>query len=139
MDRDRPGSGPLVQSFSGNGFRVDGVVYATGVKLTPERAMGWHAPLLAALTFDDIADLVSFAPLPEFLLLGTGAELRRPDPALVARVEALGIGIEMMGSRAAARAWGGATRRGSLDRRRAYAARPELKDARGAFRRSRSR
>ena len=51
----------------------------------------------------DFAPLLSLDPQPEFLLLGTGPTLRRPPPALEA---ALPFGIEVMDSRAAARAWG---------------------------------
>ena len=44
-------------------------------------------------------------PPPEFLLLGTGRTLVRPPVALVRGLEARGIGVEAMDSRAAARAW----------------------------------
>ena len=43
---------------------------------------------------------------PEFLLLGTGAELRRPPAAFRAAMDAAGLGVEAMDSRAAARTWG---------------------------------
>jgi uncharacterized protein len=39
-------------------------------------------------------------------LLGTGATLRRAPAAFVAALEARGLGVEVMDSRAAARAWG---------------------------------
>lgn len=97
LDPERP-KGPVVQAFSGTGFRVDGVVHPAGVKLTPLAATPWTAPAIDALTADDLADLWSLDPAPEFLLLGTGATLRRP------RLD-LEIGIEVMDSRAAARAW----------------------------------
>ena len=106
LDRDRPATGPLVQAFSGNGFRVDGIVHATGLKLTPLAAIAWQAPQLSALTAQDVADLLALQPRPEFLLLGCGATLRRPDSAFLADLQQQGIGIELMDSRAAARAWG---------------------------------
>lgn len=105
LDRDRPAPGPLVQAFSGNGFRVDGIVYTTGLKLTPLAAMTWQAPLLSALTAQDIADLLALQPRPEFLLLGSGATLRRPDPSFLTALQEQGVGVELMDSRAAARAW----------------------------------
>jgi uncharacterized protein len=106
FDRDRPASGPLVQAFSGNGFRIDGTVYAQGVKLTALSARLWNAPAPSALTALDLDDLITLEPAPEFILLGTGATLRRPDPAVTADMQARGVGLEIMDSRAAARAWG---------------------------------
>ena len=49
---------------------------------------------------------MALTPPPEFILLGTGATLRRPAPATSAALQAKGIGLEVMDSRAAARAWG---------------------------------
>lgn len=106
LDRDRPAPGPLVQAFSGTGFRIDGQVYAMGVKLTPQAAFAWEAPAVPALAVADFDDLMTLAPRPEFILLGTGAILRRPDAALLNAVQQRGFGLEVMDSRAAARAWG---------------------------------
>jgi uncharacterized protein len=106
LDRDRPAQGPLVQAFSGNGFKVDGIVHATGLKLTPLGAIEWQAPQISALTAEDVADLLALQPRPEFLLLGSGATLRRPNPSFLAALQERGVGIELMDSRAAARAWG---------------------------------
>lgn len=103
FDRERPQDGPVVQGFSGRGFRVDGVVYDGGLWLTPERAAAWDAPAIGDLQVEDVAALLNGAP--EFLLLGTGGAMQRPSPAFTAAVEALGIGVEAMDSRAAARAW----------------------------------
>jgi uncharacterized protein len=106
LDRDASASGPLIQAFAGNGFRVDGNVFAEGVKLTPVSASHWHAPSLDILAEEHIEDILALTPAPEFLLLGTGSSLRRPSPALIEAVEQRGFGIEIMDSRAAARAWG---------------------------------
>ncbi|HEY0621953.1 Mth938-like domain-containing protein [Sphingomonas sp.] len=101
IDRTRI-EGPVVSGFSGGGFRVDDNVYL-GLLLTPSRAEGWTPPPLEDLTADAFAPLLAMDPQPEFLLLGTGSRLRRPWLALEA---ALPFGIEVMDSRAAARAWG---------------------------------
>jgi len=61
---------------------------------------------LAALTEAALAPLLAFRPAPEFILLGTGPVLQRPPSALIAALEAQGIGVEAMDSRAAARTWG---------------------------------
>ena len=103
FDREVPQGGPVVQGFSGRGFRVDGAVYESGLWLTPERASAWAAPGIEDLRLEDVAALLHGSP--EFLLLGTGGSMRRPSPAFTAAVEAMGIGVEAMDSRAAARAW----------------------------------
>jgi uncharacterized protein len=82
-------------------------VFPTGLLLSPVRAMAWNdAPAIDALTLAALGDLFDGEPRPEFLLLGTGAGLRQPPRAFVRAVEALGVGVEAMDSRAAARAWG---------------------------------
>ena len=105
LDPARTAAGPLVQGFAGAGFRIDGGVYPAAL-LTPEWVRPWSATGVAALTLDDFAELLALSPSPEFILLGTGATLVRPAPALVAALEAQGYGVEAMDSRAAARAWG---------------------------------
>ena len=106
LDREAPGAGPLIQGFTGNGFRVDGRVCPGGVLLTPRLALDWSAPSFDALAVSDFDAVLAIDPRPEFLLLGTGPTMRRPPPALAKAIEALGLGIEPMDSRAAARAWG---------------------------------
>ena len=80
-------------------------VFPTGLLLSPVRAMAWDdAPPIDALTLAALGDLFDGDPRPEFLLLGTGAGLRQPPRPFVRAVEALGLGVEAMDSRA--RAWG---------------------------------
>lgn len=102
VSQDRPPAGPAISGFSGGGFRIDGIVMA-GALLTPEWARPWTDPVIAEAA---LAPLLDIAPQPEFLLLGTGPDLVRPSPRFVAAIEARGIGVEAMDSRAAARAWG---------------------------------
>lgn len=104
MRPDEAATGPVVQGFSGRGYRVDGQVVAGGVKLTPDEARPWVSPPIEALGEHDLIDLVAVAP--EFILLGTGLTLVRPSPSLVAALERRDIGLDPMDSRAAARAWG---------------------------------
>jgi len=104
MER-RSADGPVIAGFSGRGFRVDDGVYE-GLLITPERAESWAPPPIGALSVDDLAPLLALDPLPEFLLLGTGVTLVRPAPAVTTALAARGVGIDVMDSRAAARAWG---------------------------------
>ncbi len=104
MERGQPVDGPLIRGFSGNGFRLDDVTVAPALLLTPERAMDWTPPALASLTIAALEPALD--PAPEFILIGTGAGLVRPPQSLVRALEARGIGVEAMDSRAAAKAWG---------------------------------
>jgi len=105
FERDAAVAGPSIQGFASGGFLVDGVVYS-GLLLTPQSAHEWVAPALAELAPGDLNTLLALDPLPEFVLLGTGTKLVLPPRALLAALEARGIGLEAMDSRAAARTWG---------------------------------
>ena len=105
LDKAGRAEGPVISGIVGRGFRVDDGVYE-GLLITPERADGWTPPALAELTIEALAPVLTLDPAPEFLILGTGSRMLRPSPALVAALEAKGVGVEPMDSRAAARAWG---------------------------------
>ncbi len=105
FDRDPAAEGPVVTGFSGGGFVVEEGVYRA-LLLTPVSAGEWSPPALAELAPADLEPLLALDPPPEFLLLGTGARLTHPPRALRETLEALGIGLEVMDSRAAARTWG---------------------------------
>jgi uncharacterized protein len=106
LSREPRAPGPLVTGFAGNAYKVGEARFGAGLWLTPEQVSGWDAPALEALDPPALAPLLAVEPAPEFLLLGTGHRMRRPPPAFVSALEAEGIGIEAMDSRAAARAWG---------------------------------
>jgi uncharacterized protein len=105
VERNAAASGPVITGFSGGGFRVDTRVYH-GLLITPDRVDGWRPPALHALTEADVAPILALDPPAEFLLLGTGPALALPPRSFVAAIEARGLGVEAMDSRAAARAWG---------------------------------
>jgi len=104
LARESGGDGPMISGFVRGGFRVDDNVY-TALLITPRRADGWVPPPVTALDQAALAPLLALDPAPEFILLGTGATLDLPPRPLVASLEARGIGLEPMDSRAAARAW----------------------------------
>ena len=97
LERNDRADGPAITGFAGRLIKVDGVARPGGVILTPAAAFDWDGGDFDGAVTD---------PLPEFILLGTGATLERPTPTIIHAYEALGIGIEAMDTRAAARAWG---------------------------------
>ena len=105
FDRQADAEGPVVQGFTGGGFSVDGNVYRA-LLLTPQRADEWDAPASASALQVSHFEAMLAADRPfEFLLLGTGPKLVFPPHGLRAALEARGVGIEVMDSRAAARTW----------------------------------
>ena len=101
--RDAGVAGPIVKGFAAGGFRLDEGIFRA-LLLTPARGEGWTPPPIGELGPEALAFLLD--PLPEFVLIGTGAALLRPPLALTRSLEARGVGVEPMDSRAAARAWG---------------------------------
>lgn len=106
FQRDPDAAGPIVTGFTANGFVCGEVAYPEGLLLTPEKAQSWSPEEVGRLAVADFDRLLALSPAPEFLVLGTGPSLVRPAPALTAAIEARGVGLEVMDSRAAARAWG---------------------------------
>lgn len=103
MTREETPGGPLVRGFTAGGFRIGDVVHRAAL-MTAEWSQRWSPPPLAELDEAALAPLLD--PAPEFVLIGTGPTLARPPRALTVALEARGIGLEAMDSRAAARAWG---------------------------------
>jgi uncharacterized protein len=101
MGREPKPEGPIIEGFAGTGFAVDGRVYRA-LLLTPESASEWTTP---ELSLAGLEPALALQPPPEFLLLGTGGALNFPPRDLVRALEARGIGVEAMDSRAAARTW----------------------------------
>lgn len=107
LQREESASGPVITGFSGRGFKVGERVYPAGLLIDPSGVTPWDAPAeVDQLVPAMLGSLLETDPAPEFLLLGTGARLVQPPRAFVAALEARGIGVEAMDSRAAARAWG---------------------------------
>ena len=105
FERDPVARGPVVEGFSQGGFAIDGGIYH-GIVLTPLSVREWAPPPLAELDIRHFEPVLALTPVPEFLILGTGAAMLFPPRRLVRALEEKGIGIEAMDSRAAARTWG---------------------------------
>ncbi len=87
-----------VDSYGPGFFRVGGEKLDGPVLLLPSGASGWGG-------YEDVAALTAVAGQVDVLLLGTGAEIAHPPPALTRAVEAAGLGLEVMASAAACRTY----------------------------------
>ena len=104
-EQDESAGGPIVRGFTAAGFSINGENFRS-VLLTPERAEEWTPPPIAELRIEHLAPILASERPPEFLILGTRRAMAFPPRDIVQSLEARGIGLQAMDSRAAARTWG---------------------------------
>lgn len=92
----------LIAALGEDWVRIGETEYRQNVIVTPDAvATGWAPAGFAALTAEDFAALLPYAP--EIVLLGTGAVQRFPHPRLTAALANARVGVEAMDTRAACR------------------------------------
>ena len=98
--------GPVITGFTSSGFKIGDQRFNQGLLISPEQALDWSGAHLDRLDLAEILSSLNLSPAPEFLLLGSGLSMLQPPAAFRREVEAAGMGLEVMDSRAAARTWG---------------------------------
>lgn len=106
LRRDVEFEGPIVTGFTSSGFKIGDRRFDNGLLLSPQQALSWDAPARDSLNLTDIINALDLSPAPEFLLFGSGTKMEQPPAAFRRAADAAALGIEVMDSRAAARAWG---------------------------------
>lgn len=106
LRRDVDFEGPVVTGFTPNGYKIGDQRFDNGLLLSPEQALSWDTPTRDDLNLADIMAALDLSPAPEFLLFGSGTKMEQPTAAFRRAADAAKLGIEVMDSRAAARAWG---------------------------------
>ncbi len=92
----------LIAALGDDWIRIGETEYRQSVIVTPDAvATGWAPAGFAALTAEDFASLLDYAP--EIVLLGTGAAQHFPHPRLTAALASARVGVEVMDTRAACR------------------------------------
>ncbi|OWK31985.1 Mth938-like domain-containing protein [Sphingomonas mucosissima] len=104
VNREPDAGGPIIRGFTRAGFRLDETRVLEAVLMTVTEAQAWSPPPFD--TLDEAALAAILEPAPEFILIGSGERLSHPPRALINALDARGIGVEVMDSRAAAKAWG---------------------------------
>ena len=95
-----------LQLFSGYGagyVSVNNVRHGNGVVVTPQTVREWPVAGLEALTAADFAFIDELKP--EVVVLGTGASQRFLRADLARALAAIGVGVEVMDTRAACRTY----------------------------------
>jgi uncharacterized protein len=82
---------------------VNGVRHESSVIVLPDRVLPWNVAGFDALSAGDFEMLAGLEA--DVVLLGTGARLRFPQPALVRALAAARIGLEVMDLQAACRTY----------------------------------
>lgn len=92
----------VIRSVSDTAIRVNDTDYTESIVLTPNDELTlWHGKPIDDLTEADFGPVISASP--EIVLLGTGAANLFPPRELTFAFARLGIGLEVMGTAAAAR------------------------------------
>ena len=94
----------LIRAYAPGRITINEEVYTTSLIVTPGQVVATWPPLsffgLQAGHFETIVALN-----PEVVILGTGARLRFPVPALIRSLVEAGIGLEVMDTGAACRTY----------------------------------
>ncbi|WP_246255335.1 MTH938/NDUFAF3 family protein [Parasphingorhabdus flavimaris] len=106
LRKDVEFTGPVVTGFTAQGYKIGDQRFEQGLLISPEQVLDWSGSSLDQMNLGEILSRLNLSPVPEFLLLGSGASMQQPPAAFRREVEAAGMGLEVMDSRAAARTWG---------------------------------
>ncbi|MGB5725570.1 MAG: Mth938-like domain-containing protein [Parasphingorhabdus sp.] len=106
LRKDIDFTGPVVTGFTPQGYKIGDQRFEQGLLISPEQVLDWTGSSLDKLDLGEILSRLNLFPAPEFLLLGSGSAMLQPPAAFRREVEAAGLGLEVMDSRAAARTWG---------------------------------
>ena len=75
-----------VESFGNGGFRFAGMSHVGSLLVLPSGMRAWPPASCDVLTPDDFAAVIAEQDGIDFLLLGTGAAMRRPPAAVAAHL-----------------------------------------------------
>ena len=87
-----------VEGYSEEGFRVGGEVIRSDLLCTPGGVQTWGG-------WDDTAPLEALAGEVDVIFIGTGAEIAHMPADLRQKLEALGLGLEVMATAPACRTY----------------------------------
>lgn len=100
---DAPGGTYLIRGYSPGRLLVGDITLTRSAIVTATTIAAWRPADLAEVTGADLEPLYALAP--DVVLLGTGAQQRFPDTALLAALYSRRIGIEVMATGAACRTY----------------------------------
>lgn len=97
---------PAVRSYSPGEILIHEKTYHSSLVVTPKTIyQDWMPQTCTELTAAHLARLLTLAPPPRPLLIGTGEQQQFPDRDILAPLLAAGVGFEIMDTAAACRTW----------------------------------
>lgn len=94
----------VIAGYGAEGVRVGSRLLSASCVVSPDRIIeNWPATAVERLQPDDLAAVVALEP--EIVLLGTGASIAFPAPAVGEALARRGIGLEVMDTAAACRTY----------------------------------
>jgi len=100
-----PGDRQVIDSYGPGRFRISGEDHAGGVIVFPERTLAWSVTNFADVTLERLEAVIVAEPAVEVLLIGCGARMQMPPPALREALRARGISCDVMDTGAACRTY----------------------------------
>jgi uncharacterized protein len=99
-----PADRQVIESYGSHSFRVSGALYEGAILVFPEATQGWTASIMAEITVESLAPVLSRGGV-EILLLGCGRQMERVPTALRQALRAAGIVVDAMDTGAACRTY----------------------------------
>jgi len=100
-----PGDRQVIDSYGPGRFRISGEEHAGGVIVFPERTLAWPVAEFAGIGIEHLEVVLAAEPAVEVLLIGCGARMQMPPPALREALRARGISCDVMDTGAACRTY----------------------------------
>lgn len=99
-----PGIAPI-DAYGNGGFRFAGMSHRGSILCLPEAIEAWAPVSIDEATPTSFAAIFAAKDRIDFVLLGTGEAHRRPSAEVRAAFAAAGLGLDVMGTGAAARTY----------------------------------
>ncbi|RRQ20025.1 Mth938-like domain-containing protein [Thiohalobacter thiocyanaticus] len=100
--QDRNTGSYAIRGYGPGEIRINEEIYRESLVISATRlSTDWPPESMAELRAEHIDSLLEMQP--EILVLGTGAQLRFPEAAILHRVQSAGVGLEVMDTAAACR------------------------------------
>jgi uncharacterized protein len=99
-----PGRAPI-DAYGGGGFRFAGMSHRGSILCTPAGIAAWEPSRLEEVTLQTFARVLAERSAIEFLLLGSGDDLRHASVEVRTALAEAGVGLETMDTGAACRTY----------------------------------